>query len=117
MRTEDVRPLCGPMHNQGAATPPSRNASWQTGPNSPTGFPATRGHEILCRPPGHHKELFEAGRELWGGLGVPWQFIISLKNHFSVVVKKVRAAVLRANYLANGHAQRLILKLVDSEGR
>ena len=39
------------------------------------------------------------------------------KNHFSVVVKKVRAAVLRANYLANGHAQRLILKLMDSEGR
>ena len=34
------------------------------------------------------------------------------KNHFSVVVKKVRAAVLRANYLANGHAQRLILKLI-----
>ena len=39
------------------------------------------------------------------------------KNHFSVIVKKVRAAVLRANYLANGHAQRLILKLMDSEGR
>ena len=36
------------------------------------------------------------------------------KNHFSAVVKKVRAAVLRANYLANGHAQRLILKLMDS---
>ena len=41
----------------------------------------------------------------------------STKNHFSVVVKKVRAAVLRANYLANGHAQRLFLKLMDSEGR
>ena len=41
----------------------------------------------------------------------------STKNHFSVVVKKVRAAVLRANYLANGHAQRLILKLMDSKGQ
>jgi hypothetical protein len=41
----------------------------------------------------------------------------SPKIHFSVVVKKVRAVVLRANYLANGHAQRLILKLMDSEGR
>jgi hypothetical protein len=39
------------------------------------------------------------------------------KNHFSVAVKKVRDAVLRANHHANGHAQRLILKLMDSEGR
>ena len=43
--------------------------------------------------------------------------LISLKNHFSVAVKKVRDAVLRANHYANGHAQRLILKLMDSEGR
>ena len=55
-----------------ASTPPSGNASWQTGPNSTTGFPATRGSEILYRPPGHQKGSFEAGRELWGGLSVPW---------------------------------------------
>ena len=48
------------------------NASWQTGPNSTTGFPATRGREILYRPPGHQKGSFEAGRELCGGLSVPW---------------------------------------------
>ena len=70
------------QHCDRSLPPPSHKESSQKGPNSPTGFPATCRHEILSRPPGHHKELFEAGRELWGGLGVPWQFTISLKIIF-----------------------------------